>query len=368
MRLMLINDVKDDMVLGRPIYNDNNKIILNAGVKLTGGLIKRLVTMGYSKIYIEDQETYGIDIQEIIPEEVKRKNIKEIKNMYEMLSSDSSKSLLMNYKGIGAKFESIFKELFGYLSNSNELVISLSDIFTVDSYLFSHSVNVGVYTIILAIIDNKRYEYARDVGIGAMLHDVGKLKIDKKILDKPGKLSAEEKQEIDKHSKYGFDIIREQGLSSVSAHCAYQHHEKFDGTGYPRQLKGREGINEVGRIVAVADVFDALTSDRPYRAAHLPSDALEYLFANSGTHFDPYYVGLFAKHVNIYPIGMPVVLSNGDKGVISRINANNLQRPIVLVLEHEYQMAPPYELNLEENLNVTVVECNLSAHKLPIAK
>lgn len=362
---MLIDDVKDGMTLGRPIYNANNKVVLNAGVILSSSLINRLVDLGFSKVYIEDAETHGIEIQEIVPEDVKRKNIKEIKSVYEQIFTNSSKSTKLAYKGIGAKFESIFKELYSYLKDSNDLVISLTDIFSLDSYLFAHSINVGIYAVILAILDNKRDSYTKDIGIGSMLHDVGLLKIDKKILDKKSNLTDEERQKINEHCKLGFDIIREQGISSVSANCALQHHEKFDGTGYPRQLKGKDEINEVGRILAVADVFDALTADRPYRPAYLPSEALEYLFAHSGTHFDPYYVNMFAKHVNIYPVGMPVVLSNSDKGVISRINSHNLQRPIVLVIEHEHQTVAPYELDLECNLNVTIVECNLNAHKIP---
>ena len=368
MRLMPIDVIVNGMVLGRPIYDDNNRIILNAGVQLTNGLLKKLINIGYTKLYIEDSDTFGIEIQEIIPETVKRKKIKEIKDIYSDLANTSTNSKLTPYRGIGVKFENIFKELFGHLQNNKDLVISMSDIYTADSYLFTHSINVGVYAIIMAILDNKRYEYTKEIGIGAMLHDVGKLKIDKKLLDNPNKLTEAEMQEVNEHCKYGFDIIKKQGLSAVSAHCALQHHEKFDGTGYPRNLKGKDGINEVGRILAVVDVFDSLTSNKAYRNAYLPNESLEYLFAHSGSHFDPYYVMMFSKHVNIYPIGMPVVLSNGDVGVISRINSHNLQRPVILVLEHENKKVSPYELNLEDHLNVTIVECNLNVHKVPTQK
>ncbi len=363
LRLMLISDVKDGMTLGRSVYNANNKVILNSGVKLSNSIIRKLGDLGFSKIYIEDEETYGIEIQEMIPEAIKRQNVKEVKQVFDQLFTQSTKTINLKYKGIASKFESIFKELYSYLRDNGDLVITLSDFFSMESYLFTHSINVGIYSVILAILDNKRDTYTKDIGVGAMLHDVGLLSVDKKILDKKGNLTDEEKQIIDDHCKSGFDIIRQQGMSSVSAHCAYQHHERFDGSGYPRKLRGKDEINEVGRILAVADVFDALTSDRPYRPAHLPNEALEYLFAHTGSHFDPYFVNLFARHVNIYPVGMPVVLSNGDKGVISNIHANNLQRPVVLVLEHENRSVSPYELDLEQNLNVTVVECNLNAHK-----
>lgn len=133
-----------------------------------------------------------------------------------------------------------------------------------------------------------------------------------------------------------------------------QHHEKFNGTGYPRKLRGTD-IHEFGRILAVPDVYDALTSNRVYRPAMLPNEAVEYLFTQSGSHFDPEFVKLFLNHINIYPNGTPVQLSNGLEGVVAKANPHNLQRPVVLALSENGHKLDPYELDLSKELHITIV-------------
>jgi HD-GYP domain-containing protein (c-di-GMP phosphodiesterase class II) len=192
-----------------------------------------------------------------------------------------------------------------------------------------------------------------------MLHDIGKLQIDKAILDKPGKLTDEERNEVERHCRLGYDmLIKQVELSATSAHCALQHHEKYDGSGYPQRLRGQE-IHEFGRLLAVPDVYDALTSNRVYRKAFLPHEAMEFLYSNVGNHFDKQWVDLFIHHVNIYPNGLTVQLSNGAKGVVARSNEGNLQRPVILVLEEEGAPVTPHELNLAEQLNVVITGCDV---------
>jgi HD-GYP domain-containing protein (c-di-GMP phosphodiesterase class II) len=158
----------------------------------------------------------------------------------------------------------------------------------------------------------------RDLGVGALLHDIGKIEIDPEILNKSGRLLPEEAVEIKGHPIKGFEILRKNpDISLISAHCAYQHHERFDGSGYPRRLNG-EQIHEFAHIVAIADVYDALTSDVSYRRAVPVYEAIAIILKASGTLFDENLVNYFIENIAIYPIGTVVRLNTNQIGVVVR--------------------------------------------------
>ncbi len=185
-----------------------------------------------------------------------------------------------------------------------------------DDYTFYHSVNVAVLSLIIGIsVDLPRPELYK-LGLGALLHDIGKVFISKKILSKEGPLDIEEFDEIRKHPTLGYEYLtKHYDVPAKSNLGALQHHERYDGSGYPSNLKD-ESISDFGRIIAIADVYDALTSDRPYRKALLPSDAMEYVMGGSGSMFDPQYVLKFTRKVAAYPLGTIVRLSNGSVGIV----------------------------------------------------
>jgi HD-GYP domain-containing protein (c-di-GMP phosphodiesterase class II) len=147
-------------------------------------------------------------------------------------------------------------------------------------------------------------------------------------------------------------------ISAVSAHVALQHHERVDGTGYPRGLTGAE-MHIFGKITAVADVYEALTANRVYRKGQLPHEALELLLGACGTHFDREIVQLFLKTISIYPLGMTVLLNSGKTGVVTQVHQNHPQRPTVRILQEANgkEVAVPYEMNLMEHLTTMIVSC-----------
>ena len=145
-------------------------------------------------------------------------------------------------------------------------------------------------------------------------------------------------------------------VSLLVAHCAFQHHERLDGSGYPRGLKGDE-IHPYAKIIAVADVFDALTSNRVYRDAMLPHEALEILYAGSGTLFDANVIQAFRRSVAIYPNGMVVVLSDGRRGIVEKQNKGLTHRPFLrIIAEKGEELAQPYSLDLSVNLDVVITD------------
>lgn len=358
MRLLSVDAIESGQVLGKPILGPKGNVLLQVGVSLTPAYIRRLKQMDVTYVFIQDPETYDIEVNETVAPEVQREAVTKIERVYHKMLDPRQNTKVIESGEIGEQFSQIFKLMFNSLSKDKTFLINLNTIYSSDSYLYTHCMNVGTMACILGMARGFNEDRIKKLGLGAMLHDIGKLSISQDILNKPGTLTEEERAEVERHCELGYNILVKQAtVPTTSAHCALQHHEKFDGTGYPRKLKGTE-IHEFGRILAVPDVYDALTSNRVYRKAILPHEAAEFLFAGSGTHFDPDFVQLFMKHINIYPNGLSVELSNGVAGVVARPNPETLQRPVVLVLTEEGHQVKPYELDLSRELNVTIVACN----------
>lgn len=351
--------LKSGDVLAKPVFGLDGRTLLQAGVSLTSRYIVRLEQMGFRYVYIQDSETYDVMVEETLPPEVQQEVLSKVKRIYDKMS-DPKRAVHFSQSGtLGREFVDMFKLLIDTLSSNRSFVISLSNMYASDAYLYTHCMNVGVMATLLGLANGFDEDRIKKFGLGALLHDIGKLQIDRAILDKPGALTPEERVEIERHCELGYQfLVRQPDISLLSAHCALQHHEKFDGTGYPRRLKGND-IHEFGRLLAVPDVYDALTSNRVYRKALLPHEAVEFLYAHSNSHFDPQFTQLFLRHINIYPNGLPVQLSDRSSGVIARANPSNLQRPVVLVLEQSGQKVVPFEIDLLEVLNVTIVGFDL---------
>jgi HD-GYP domain-containing protein (c-di-GMP phosphodiesterase class II) len=232
----------------------------------------------------------------------------------------------------------------------------------VDDYTFAHSVNVCVLSIISGIGLGYSISRLKELGVGAILHDIGKLKVPQELLKKPSQLTVEEFEEIKKHTIYGYEILKNnKKVSMVSAFIAFGHHERYDGSGYPLQLKG-ESIHHCARIVAVADVYDALTSDRVYRKKIKPHEAIEYILSLSAHHFDEEIVQSFIRFVAIYPVGTGVILNTKERGVVISENKDMPTKPVIRVVYSEKgkKVSKYYEIDLSSSKNVFITEaCEL---------
>ena len=170
----------------------------------------------------------------------------------------------------------------------------------------------------------------------------------------------EEYEEMKRHTLYGYEILKnEPGIPLVSALCALQHHERLDGSGYPHGLKGNE-IHEYAKWIGLVDSYDAMTTNRIYRDPMLPHQAVEALYAGTGTLYEQSMVQLFRDKVAIYPVGMTVRLHTGEVGVVVDVNASYPHRPVVRMLydEEGIRLHAPYELDLSMNLTSIIVGVN----------
>ncbi|ADH98677.1 HD-GYP domain-containing protein [Salisediminibacterium selenitireducens] len=359
MKLKSINAVKKNDVLAKPIYNDEGQVLLNASVKLSESMISRLQDKGVSFVYLEDPDTDDIFVNDTLPPEKKAKAVKTINKSFKTIAYRISEGKNLDIDDLTVDFASVVEEILNTVTTEKDAITMLSNVMNYDSYVYQHSLSVTVYAIALGKKKGLNMKQLKELGLGAMLHDVGKMGIPIEVLNKKQKLTDEEFDTIKQHAELGFDMLRKsKTLPLLAAHCAYQHHERLDGSGYPRKI-GEKDIHLYGQILAVADVFDAVTSHRVYRSAMLPHEGLELLQAGSGTLFNRELVDLFAKTVAIYPVGLEVVLSDGSAGVVKMNNPLIPDRPVIKVLRdaHGQRFDEPYELDLTERLNITIVKC-----------
>jgi putative nucleotidyltransferase with HDIG domain len=359
MRIVQTAYLTSGAVLGKPIVDIKGRTLLHKGVQITDWQIKRLQKYNIPYVYIDDIETSHIIPEDIISDKIRRGAIVTIKDTFDNMKSEVKQSKSIVIENAALTMSKLVDQLTAELKGHQDLFHIISDIYTFDSYVFNHSLNVALYSLAIGLELKLKPDVLRTLGLGSILHDVGKMAVPEEILFKPGKLLESEFQIIKRHSEEGFHILRQvHNLSLLVAHCAYQHHERLDGSGYPRGLKNNE-ILYMAKIIAVADVFDAVTSKRVYREAMLPSEALELLYAGTGTKFDREIVDAFKRSIAIYPIGITVELNDGRKGIVSRQNAGYSDRPVIEVYERNGEQLPfRYEVDLKIQLDVTIKKCD----------
>lgn len=315
MRLVEINQVEPGMVLAQPIYQlDNGKVLLYNDVKLKKEYIKRLKELKYTYIYIKDAEDAMTDSEllEPVKQETKVKATVVLKNA--VATYHQTKTVALE------KLQTVVSEMIDQIISNRDVFYNLTDIRNYDDYTFSHSVNVCVLSLIVGAKLQLSRNQLEVLGVGAILHDVGKIFIENEILNKPGGLDTTEFEKIKTHTSKGYEFLKgKMCISYVSAHIAYQHHERIDGSGYPRGLAATQ-IHRFAKIVAVTDVYDAMTAQRVYRNA-LPSyRVLEELRAGANIKYDRLVVDLLGQIVAPYFVGSTLQLDNGEKVVVTRVS------------------------------------------------
>lgn len=246
------------------------------------------------------------------------------------------------------KLEPIISSITGSIFRNPDAIISLLKIKQADKYTFQHSVAVSTLLISFCRAMEVDREITELVGMGGLLHDIGKMKVPDRVLNKPGKLTESEFELMKKHVSYGCLILENTAnLSPISISIAAEHHERYDGSGYPMGLKGDQ-ISLYGQMAAIVDVYDALTSNRVYHAGIEPTEVLKKMLEWSGLHFNATLVHNFIRTIGIYPVGTLVRLESGYLAVVIQQNHDNLLHPRVRVIFNAKAQSyiPPRELDL----------------------
>ncbi|OFI05880.1 cyclic di-GMP phosphodiesterase response regulator RpfG [Clostridium acetireducens DSM 10703] len=289
MRLEFINRVKENDILGKSILTSDGKILLRGGIKLTENYIKKLKSMGVFYIYVEDDRLDDIEVEDEKLTELKQVTMKSMSNVVKGIHSCRGKQIRESLVSI--------EELINYIIDLGDVNKSLYDIKTYDNYTYLHCLDTCVMGAFLGISSGLDEYELRELGIGAVLHDIGKTKVPIKIINKKGKLTDEEFNEIKNHTIYGGEMLKKNFIMSYPIiDIVEQHHERIDGRGYPYGLKGNE-ISKFAKIVSICDVYDAVSTDRSYRKRFGPNESYELILSGAGTSFDKDLVQNLRKHL-----------------------------------------------------------------------
>ena len=328
MRKLTIDFLKPGMKVARPIYNETGNVLLKQGAILNDHYINRLKKLDIPAIYIDDGLLPEMEVDDVIADETRLKAIRNVKKIF---NKETGSSISKNIIAPLEVLESVTEIIEELLSNKN-IVVNLTDIRTKDNYVFAHSVNVAVLALITGIAMGYNRQKLHNLAVGAMLHDIGKLKVPSSILNKPGKLTKEEFEIIKKHSEWGYEILKANfDLNITSCIAAYQHHERYNGEGYPQGLVG-EQIHEFAQIIGLVDMYDAITADRVYRKAFPTHEAFEMIAASGDYLFKFDLVKTFLDHVAAYTYGTIVRLSTGEIALVMETKKGMSLRPKVKVI------------------------------------
>ena len=322
-----ISKAKTGMVLAKAVYNKEGKLLLEKGKEL-------------QEIYIENFKKHNIkDI--CIYNRVNRKVIKddyintELTNRTLNIIKKSYINLRISQKIDIQEIENIVLEIVEDLSSREFFILSENIMKSIDEYNYNHSINVCILSLVLGIALKFNKAELKKLGTGALLHDIGKIKISHKILNKPDLLTDTEYQEIQKHPLFGYEMAKDmEGISKESMWVIRDHHERYDGKGYPNRISGKN-IHIYPKIVAICDVYDALTSNRVYRKGIPPNQAIEYLISMGNHQFDYELVRIFIKQICVYPVGTIVRLATGEEAQVIKNHENWPTRPIVRVIKNK---------------------------------
>lgn len=321
MRLVGIDKVSGDEVLAKAIFDIDGRKLLNAGVSLRPAIVQKLYEKGVSSIYINDDISEGIEIDNLLREETKNHAKLIVRNEMNMLSNKKE----MDYSKLSGVVDNILDEI---LSRRVEM-INVKDIRMQDEQTFAHSVNVCVMSIALATKLSLPVSKVKSIAMGALLHDIGKALLPPALMNKTDPLTESEMAEMKKHPIIGYNLIKDNADTPATTKVAVlMHHEHINGGGYPMNLMG-DKIHYSARIITVCDEFDTAVNDRKNDRVLRTTDAVEYLIGASGHVFDKSIVDEFIKMVPIYNEGSIVLLSNGTLAIVVKNNPINLTRPVV---------------------------------------
>ena len=248
------------------------------------------------------------------------------------------------------RIEPLAENMVESVFRNQDALLPLARLKNLDDYTFEHSVGVSALLIAFGRSMKLSKDVIKEIALGGLLLDIGKANIPDAILKKPGKLTDDEFARMQSHVVEGLKLLNQvPGISEIALQMVSEHHERFDGTGYPNKLAGKQ-ISLYGQMAAIVDVYDAITSDKVYCRGMPPTQALKKLLEWSKHHFDPQLVQGFIRAIGIYPTGTLVRLESNRMGVVVEQNEGNLLEPVVRVFYHAAQQyyIPPEIVDLSK--------------------
>ena len=346
-----LRKLRPGMVISQSVYNSSGASYLTKGMTLTQNYIDKLRQTGIEGIHVVSTSS-NIQLkppEDVLEEKTRVVAVKRVHDVFEAICNSGTFDI--------APLEKASVGILQNIMDRRQNLVQLTDIRTHDMYTFAHSVNVSMLSSLLGVLYGLDKAKLSELTLSALLHDVGKVVIPKEILNKPGRLTNEEFDLIKTHPKAGSEQIMKMPIHNrdVLSIVARQHHEHMDGTGYPDGRKGKN-IHIYGRIGAIADVYDALTSSRPYKKAYTPAIAYNIMTNLSKGQFDEELIRLFFRNVAIYPVGTVLKTSAGH-AIVRSIEFGKTERPLVCVFadNNGKVLKNPVDIDLSQENEVSII-------------
>ena len=330
-----IEDLPDNCILESDLLTDANVLLLpkmtvvTEEIKNSMSNYRGFININVTTMDEEEEEYTDSDVENdesiIFDEVFKQYAVESITNIYKNINEPDE---------ITDAVEHLSSDLCDFINSSVTLGVNLAKLKISDEYTYKHSVDVGTISAVIAANMGYDEKFVHNVSIAGILHDLGKEKIPKEILNKTSRLDSKEFNIMKMHPVYSYQIMREaKEIPEEIRQGMLNHHENKDGTGYPRKLVDKD-IGDMAKIITVADVFDALVTERSYKKAKTAAEAIEIMFTMS-SKFDFDIFKAFLDIINAYPNGTEIALSNSEHAVVIRQNKSYPLRPVIKILETE---------------------------------
>lgn len=331
-----------------PIYTRDGHLLLNEGTVVSYEILSKLKKHNINYYQTLTDITNANKGDALVDDETMTSSVNVVKSVFDEVMSTDDKGVKSSIPEDSiALVTKVIEALMDILYTSEDLLYTVTDLIKSDDYTYRHSVNVTILSILTAKAMHYSEDEIREIALGALLHDIGKALVKNGLIQKKEKLNKDEEEEIKRHPEMGYNLVKDMDILPDSVKNIIQlHHEKLDGSGYPKGITGL-AIPKYVRIVTVCDMYDAMTTNRIYRKKMPIYTALEILMKDAVYKIDADVYRNMSSTICIYPTGQGVLLSDGRVGVVSRYRHAAPTRPIVKVIDFDIA---------DKNVDVTEVD------------
>ena len=298
----------------------------------------------------------------VVSDETRREATRTVAHALEQARDELAGGVVLQDRAL-RELERVTELILADVEACGDVALALLDLSSASNYTMQHSIDVAALGLVIGrrlFREHGWLNYRGDrsferidhrlslLGLGLLVHDIGKLAIPADILDKPGKLNPAEWDLVRTHPLAGVEMLQSDLISPLVRVVVRSHHERIDGGGYPDGLTGDQ-INELALIASVADVYDAVTSERAYAPAHPPHVGVNVIVEGAGSAFDPAVVDVFRRLVAPYPPGVEIRLTDGRRGVVADVREGAVDRPLVRIgWDARGRPVPAYEVQIQD--------------------
>lgn len=346
-RHQLLSEVHPGMILARPVVSDDMSVLLNENTVLTESMLGLLSTWGIQSLYVKEMiREGGENVYSFVTE--RETFLGKYADIIRAIKDAFDKTRYFKEVPLG-QIEELTDRTLESLVDASGVISHLANVRAVDDYTFRHSLNVAIIAGLLGKWLKVRRKVMREIVLAGLIHDIGKTQIPLEILSKPGTLTAAEMAAIQEHPSKGYKLVEDsERLPQSVKFGILQHHERLDGSGYPAGLKG-DAITDYARIIAVADIYDAMTSQSMFRSPLTPFAVIAEVCGEMFARLDPAVALPFVNNVKDSMIGYMVRLSDGSEARVVYLDKERFSQPVVKLSDGGY-------VDLEKRQDLKIVE------------